>query len=80
LGPSNATTTFTLPAISTLSIPTDTAFVIILVNIHPTNVSVIASAGGDTIEGLASVRLSRQWVKTVLFASGATGASWMIKG
>jgi hypothetical protein len=80
LNPSNATTTFTLPTISSLAIPTDTAVVIVLVNIHASNKAVISRGGSDTIEGVNSLNLNRQWVKTVLFASGSSGSTWLIKG
>lgn len=80
LDPSNAVTTFTLPTIASLSIPTNTAVIIVLVNIDPANRAVIARGGSDTIEGATSLQLRNQWQKTVLFASAASGSTWLIKG
>jgi hypothetical protein len=79
LNPS-ANTTYTLPLLSSLALAANTSKIIIFVNINATNRATISRNGSNTIEGLTTLALNRQWSKTVLVASDQQPSTWMIKG
>ncbi len=79
LNPSS-NTTYTLPTLASLSLAANTSKIIIFVNINATNKATIARNGSNTIEGLLSLNLTKQWSKTVLVASDQQPSTWMIKG
>ena len=72
--------TYTLPTISSLSIPANTSYIVVFVNIHSTAQATLQGSGGNLIEGAASLSLSKQWMKVCLIASSESASNWMIKG
>lgn len=79
LNPS-ALTTYTLPTIASLTIPANTSYIIVFININATNEADLTTSGGNLIEGVSTIKLKRQWAKTVLIASSEVANSWMVKG
>jgi hypothetical protein len=80
LNPTGGNTTYTLPQISTLTISTNKAYIVLFVNIHATNRATIQRGGSDNIEGTTTLNLNKQWTKTVLVVSDTLATTWLIKG
>ncbi len=71
---------FTLPQISSLAIPVNTAYITAFININSSGVPTIARSGVDTIEGKVSVRLIKLFMKIFLIVSDQSAGVWLVKG
>lgn len=74
-----AITTFTLPAISSISLAANKSKAVLFVNLSAFAVTILGSST-DTFEGLASMVLTRQYSKTMLTATSEFASTWFIKG
>lgn len=80
LNPTGGNTTYTLPQISSLVIPANQSYIVLFVNIHPTNTATLARSGSDTIEGATTLKFAKQWMKSCIVLSDGIGTTYMIKG
>ena len=78
LNPAGAAT-FTLDTLATISLASNKSKFIMFVNISEFVVT-LESGSGNTIEGLANIKLKRQYTKIVLTASDQLSTIWTIKG
>ncbi len=71
---------YTLPQISSLAVPANTAYNISFINVNAGGISTIIGSGSDTIEGKPQIQLIKLYMKVVLFVSNQLSNVWLIKG
>ena len=74
-----ANATFTLPTVASMAFPANESKITMFVNISAFRVT-IAGNSGNTIEGLPSLTLTRQYSKAVITGSSELTDVWTVKG